>query len=427
MSQGGENIGVFPEKSTLASPERASPSSTSVPGVNQPAGSVQKGMSVVVVKDGAALAEYVSEWENLAADALEPNVFYEPWMLMPAVRLLGAGSNLYFVLIFVPDRARPQGPPLLCGFFPFQRQKLFKGLPFSVLKLWQHRYCYLCTPLLRSGYARECLKAFFEWLSTDAAGSAVVELGSVPGEGPFHQQLVDFFWQQNSLTFTSECHTRALLRPPHDAEAYLHAAISRDHRKDLKRKERGLSEKGVVEYQELAPDGDAGAWIRAFMQLEASGWKGREGTALACEEVNQEYFLGVAEAASKRGRLLMHALHVNGRPVALRCEFISGQWSFYFKPAFDEEYARFSPGLQLEVEAVRRRHGRPEILAVDSCTRPDHRMLNDLWTDRRVIQTVLVATGRAPGKFLVSVAPLLRWLRRLFLAVRPRSEGKMHS
>ena len=41
-------------------------------------------------------------------------------------------------------------------------------------------------------------------------------------------------------------------------------------------------------------------------------------------------------------------------------------------------------------------------------------MIDRLWTERRAVQTLLVATGRSPGDLAVSLMPLGRWLKRLF-------------
>src|SRR4030095_3669118 len=56
-------------------------------------------MSVVVINDLTALEKYVPEWEDLAANAIEPNAFYEPWMMMPAIRAFGADRRLQFGLV----------------------------------------------------------------------------------------------------------------------------------------------------------------------------------------------------------------------------------------------------------------------------------------------------------------------------------------
>jgi hypothetical protein len=42
-------------------------------------------IAVEVVRDQASLARVIVQWEELAADALEPNPLYEPWMMLPAL------------------------------------------------------------------------------------------------------------------------------------------------------------------------------------------------------------------------------------------------------------------------------------------------------------------------------------------------------
>ena len=64
---------------------------------------------------------------------------------------------------------------------------------------------------------------------------------------------------------------------------------------------------------------------------------------------------------------------------------------------------------------------------MDSCAVADHPMINRLWTERRAVQSLTLATGRAPGDLLVSLMPLGRWLKRLFrrraAPVTPDEEG----
>jgi hypothetical protein len=115
-------------------------------------GANKSGLSVTVVEDLTALEPYVSAWEDLAAAALEPNVFYEPWMLMPAIRAFGAGRRARFALILAPNPARPLGPPLLAGLFPLEIKGHYHGiakkLPLKTISLWRKpELTYLCTPL----------------------------------------------------------------------------------------------------------------------------------------------------------------------------------------------------------------------------------------------------------------------------------------
>src|SRR5262245_13869211 len=370
-------------------------------------------MSVVVVNDLTDLEKYVAAWEDLAAAAIEPNVFYEPWMLMPALRAYGAERRSLFALVQAPDPARPTGAPLLCGFFPLELRDHYDGvsskLPLKTLRLWRKpEMTYLCAPLLRAGYGREALAAFFDWLEAGSHNCSLMEFGFVPGEGPFHHLLVDYLHEHLKGAYVAESFTRALFRPAADAEVYVRAALHRARRKEYRRQERRLAETGRLEYTALDPcvgGADAGAWIEGFLEFEAKRWKGEGGRALACDETDRKYFVEVAGEAFRRGKLMILELRFNGRPIAYKLNFLSGAGSFAFKIAFDEEYARYSPGVLLELENIRLLHERPQIKWMDSCADPDRFMINHLWTDRRVIQTVVVSTGKPQGDLALAAIP----------------------
>ena len=123
---------------------------------------------IQVLRDRESLAAIVSPWEELAAHAIEPNPFYEPWILLPALRAQGEGGE--FVSIW--DQGR------LIGLFPFERRRRFKGLPVATLTSWRHSAYLLCTPLVRADAALECLRALLRW--TDASA---LELRYLPADG----------------------------------------------------------------------------------------------------------------------------------------------------------------------------------------------------------------------------------------------------
>jgi CelD/BcsL family acetyltransferase involved in cellulose biosynthesis len=369
---------------------------------------------VTVVRDAAGLEEHLAAWEELAAAAAEPNIFYEPWMLLPALRAYGSGLDLRFVLVFGPPPSG-RGSPLLCGLFPLERRRRYRGLPVSNLGLWKYVHCFLCTPLVRADCGRACLEAFFRWLAADPGSAPLMEFGHIGGEGEFHRLLVDQVNAGGRLTFVPESFTRGVLRRAKSAEDYLASTLSGQRRKKLRRARRLLEESAKVEQIALAPGDDVGVWVEDFLRLEQRGWKGREGTALACSRADREFFTAAATEAFRRGRLVLHGLRANGRPIALLCNFLAGRGAFAFKVAFDEAYADYSPGVLVELEDIRRFHDRGELDWLDSCSAGGGPALVDvLWRDRRVIQTVVVDTGRWPGGLVVSCLPLLRWLRRLF-------------
>jgi CelD/BcsL family acetyltransferase involved in cellulose biosynthesis len=366
-------------------------------------------LRVSVLDHPAALAGHMAAWNDLAAAALEPNVFYEPWMMLPAIDSFARGGKLRYVLVYADQ---VEGPPLLCGLFPLERVASYKGMPFRHVKLWQHKHCFLGTPLVRSTHARECLAAFLDWLEADPQGASAVKWGLIGADGPFWRALTEVLRESGRRSFVPHRFDRAVMRPRAGGDAFLGEALSHKGVKELRRLERRLAEAGPLEYAALENAGEAEKWIADFLELESRGWKGRKASALGSTEAGRLFFTRTALAAARRGRLMMLGLRVAGRWIALKCNFVSGEGSFAFKIAYDEDYAKFSPGTLLELENIRCFHSRPELRWMDSCAQSDHFMVNRLWLDRRALLDVVTASGRAFGDLMVSSLPLFHWVSR---------------
>lgn len=376
---------------------------------------------VVVARRASELEPFVREWRALAAAAAEPNVFYEPWMVLPAIEAFGAQQDLLFILIFTPPIS-PGQPRLLSGFFPLQRQRTHHGLPVRGVRLWKYLHCFLSTPLVRAACVEEVLKTFFEWLEASPEVGGILELEGIAHEGGLQQRIV-YGLNGSARPNRSTFRTRALFRPAQDADTYLKHAVSRKRRKEYRRLANRLSETGRIEYRELGPEADVGQWIEDFLDLEASGWKGREGGALAADPKNRRFFTEVLTGAFQHRQLMMLALCRDGRPIAMKCNFLTGAGSFAFKIAFDEACARYSPGALLELENIHRLHDRHELRWMDSCADSGHPMIEGLWSDRRTVETLVVSTRSGIGGLIVSALPLLKWIHHR--VVRPlRTEAR---
>ena len=370
--------------------------------------------SVVVVRDLQTLSGFVPAWEELAGAAIEPNVFYEHWMLLPALEAFGAGKDIRVVLVLIHDPRNPDAPAKLGGLFPLEPIHRLKKLKVSAVSLWQHVHCYVCTPLVRADTARECMVELFRWFRSGAASASLIELGCISGDGPFHKLLVDLSNELGLRSCITDIFTRGLWRGGYDKSTNPESAVSGDLRRRLRRKEKRLSERGPVEHLVMRSEDDAGRWIDEFLRIEASGWKGQRASALASSESGRRYFVEIATSAFRRGRLLMLGLNFNGRPIARRCAFVAGEGSFAFKTAYDEEFADFSPGAMLEMDSIRQLQTLPGVRWMDSCATADNFLVNRLSNDRKTIQSLTVGAG-ALGELVVSGLPLLRWTTRRIL------------
>lgn len=360
---------------------------------------------VAVLRGARAMAEAVPAWEDLAAHALEPNPFHEPWMLLPALESFArADEDVGIVTVWISSK--------LGALLPVRRVRLASALPPRVLATWSHKHSMLGTPLVRSGtMGAESLRCLVQWLAADGDGACALELERFPAGGAFHASLVAALNEEQVAALTTQSYTRAVLRRGADAESYIGSALSRSTRRTLERKEARLRSQGALAYRALAPQDDLEAWIDDFLRLEARGWKGQARSAMACSDVNRRFARTVMTEAFRRGRLMMNGIDFDGRPIARLWCFLAGEGSYGFKTAYDEEFKSYMPGFMAELHNIREFHRRPDLQWMDSYTDAGNTVMDRLWKHRLVVQSVLIG-ARGFGALWANASPLLRWAKQ---------------
>jgi CelD/BcsL family acetyltransferase involved in cellulose biosynthesis len=377
---------------------------------NAAAPAPDQSVSVELIGDLAELEDYLPDWEQLASTAAEPNVFFEPWMLLPAIRHFHRQYALRFLLVWGTDSA---GERQLHGLFPMMYVGRYRRLPLPVYRLLRYYYCSLCTPLIQRERVMTTLTALLDWFEAAPRTRGLLDLNTIGSDGPVGRTLMRLLAQRPNLLVHSDHFSRALLRRRHrDAESYTQSVFPAGRRRKLRRQERRLGERGHLEYRELAAGDPVDDWIEAFITLEASGWKGATGSALQAKAERRAFFREICHSAHARRRLHMFQLCLDGRPLAQICRFSAQDGMFAFRTAYDEAYAKFSPGLLLSLHHTRRVHenGRPDW--IDSCAAPDASLPNQIWLDRRRLMNLRLAAkgGAAAGalEFLALADRLLK-------------------
>jgi CelD/BcsL family acetyltransferase involved in cellulose biosynthesis len=87
--------------------------------------------------------------------------------------------------------------------------------------------------------------------------------------------------------------------------------------------------------------------------LEAAGWKGDLGTAIACDPRLRSRYRALAHAFAARGRLACYFLKAGPRRVAFHFALVDDSTYYLFKPGFDPALASYGLG-HLLVDAVAR-------------------------------------------------------------------------
>lgn len=328
--------------------------------------------------------QHIVRWDALALMATEPNPFFESWYLLPSLAAFDRAGRI--------ELLRVEANGALLGLMPLARTRSYYGHPIPHLSTWIHANCFLGCPLVAAGAEEQFWQAALDWADTHAGTSLFLHLARLPVEGPLYRALTRVLADQSRSAAVVHRKERAMLRSHLAPEDYFEQSLSGKKRKELRRQFNRLSEEGELSLIRQADELGVGEWADAFLALEAAGWKGKEGSAMLNDPGTEGLLRAALAGAAARGRLERLTLALDGTPIAMLANFLTNPGAFSYKTAFDERYARFSPGVLLQRENLALLD-RAEIEWCDSCAAQDHPMIDHIWRERRQIVRVNIAIG----------------------------------
>ena len=119
--------------------------------------------------------------------------------------------------------------------------------------------------------------------------------------------------------------------------------------------------------------------------------------------------------------------HVQGsNPVASMVVFIGAGVAYTWKTAFDEEFARFSPGKLILAEITAHHLDDPNIVKTDSCAVPDHPIMSRFWMEREPMETLVIGLNPRADRNARQVAAQMD-LYRQTRDMAKKVQGKLRS
>lgn len=334
-------------------------------------------------------------WGALAAEAAEPNSFGESWFVGAGLRNFAAEGDVRLLEVW----RRGAGEALLIGLLPLCLRRDYGRMRVRHVQNWGHFHTFLGTPLVRRGCERLFWTAVLENLDGADWAPGFLHLHGLVAGGPVLAGLEAAASRLGRACPVVHRATRAMLDSDLSPEAYYETTVRKKKRKELQRLSRRLADLGAVESLMLAPGDPVEPWCEAFLALERSGWKGRSGSALSSAAATEHFFREAVTGAAAAGRLQFLRLDLDGRPIAMLVNFLAPPGSFSFKIAFDEDYARFSPGVLIQLDNLRLL-SRDDIGWMDSCAAENHPMIESLWGERRTIVRVSIRL-RGRRRFII--------------------------
>lgn len=358
-----------------------------------------------------AATTIVGPWRDLGRDVLEPNIFFEPAAALAGMRHLpeerrarllvawrGTGDTrrLVGLLPILPGRGRHLNP------LPIRRAAAFYGT--------------LSTPLVAPDRPEETLSAMLDAMAR--AGIRGVLLPHLAIDGPVAAALERVQLARGLGAAVFDSHARAMLRSPLPGADYVRATLEPRRRKEADRQRRRLAEDGKLAFAVTAEAERIPDALETFLGLEAAGWKGRLGTDLLHAPGAASFIRDLARDMAADATFRVATLTLDGRAVAAGLVLVAGRRAFYIKTAFDEAYAKSSPGLLLTLDLTAHLLDDSLIDDADSIAVADHPMIDRVWTHRFAVASVLLSTRPGGGPVFRAATLIERSRERVRLRVR---------
>ncbi len=356
----------------------------------------------------AELAPIAAQWQSLADRALEPNVFLEPAFALAAAPVFGrdVGAGLVW------SRAAPYR---LMGLFPARIACRRYGIKLPVLIGWTHPFAPLGTPLIDRDAGVAAISAWLDHLADYPELPGLLLMPFVPASGPVAQSFAAALARRGGASIPLAAHQRALMAPEGTSADYLDRSVGGKKRKELRRQKKRLAEAGGLLCDTAREPAAMAAALGDFLALEAAGWKGRAGTAARTNADIRAFMEQAVTGLARDGKARIARLIAAGRPIAALVTLESGTTAWCWKIAYDESFARYSPGVLLLLEATQELLDDPNVTRADSCATAGHPMIDHIWRERLALADVLMSVGpQRRGAF--ALAGVLERARRAGIA-----------
>ena len=351
--------------------------------------------------------DLVDELDYLSARTIEPNIFFNPHFLAPAMPRL---EDREVRLAVIRDGDEYKNRLRLLVPFSVERSPVPVGV--SIMRTWANPFGPLGTPLVDRDDPGGVIEDFFDMLSRSHLKlPKVLVLPDMRLDGAVASMLESVAESRGLPLVTTGRFERPFLESKLDGDAYLKSALNKHHYGEYRRLKRRLAEQGELVHSVARGPEEIRPAIEGFLALEAAGWKGRQRTAMAVDRYRAAFAREAVHGLAEHDLCRIHSLTSGGRLIASLIVFVEAGVAYTWKTAYDENYSTFSPGVLLMIEVTKQHLDDPNIEMTDSCAVPDHPMVSRLWSERKPIGTLVIGMTPAADRITRQAASQLHLYR----------------
>jgi CelD/BcsL family acetyltransferase involved in cellulose biosynthesis len=274
------------------------------------------------------------EWRGLCAKAADDQPFYRPEWIRAHIRAFIPNARVMIIM------ARRGGR--LCLLLPLVEEiATFSGVPARRLRAPVNCYAGRFDAVRCAGEDGEAaIQATWKYLE-GLAGWDLLQFRDTPGDST-SGRVVAAARASGFRCLRLADNPNPYIAVPSDPKRLKQMPPNSKLRSQLRQARRRLAELGRLNFYRVeTADRDA---IERFYQLEASGWKGREGSATLSDPKLRRFFDEIAESAARFSYFSLYMLELNG-------QLLAGHFALTYRGrcyspivAFNEDFRQFAPG-----------------------------------------------------------------------------------
>ena len=377
--------------------------------------------------DATAYAKLGPAFAELAAHALEPNPHMAPAAVSAATVLVPEAD----IVVLCAWLSEALDFEQLVGVWALRRERGWRsGFAAALVSPLVPLYEVSSLPVIDRDHAEAGTRALLRYLAASNDLPHALILPVLPMEGPGFATLREACRVTGSRIFPYERWSRPIMVPQsgEDSDHYLRRSLGSGYKKRMQQF-RAVTKQGALTFRRSRGRAALEA-LDTFLALEAAGWKGEAGTAIACLPEDAAYFRRLAELFAAADALQIDTLLLDGQVLAMGLLLDSGDRRHFLKIAYDETRARHSPGRTLTIAMLQADlAGTPPAL-LDSGAGEGVDAGTYVWGERRAMARAIIRVG--PGRTGAPEAAAYgrMWLRRLRTLIktqaarRPRKEAR---
>jgi hypothetical protein len=356
----------------------------------------------------ADYAGYGPAFAELARRALEPNPHMSP-AAVAAARVVVPEDRIVILAAWLSEAL---GSERLAGIWALRRQRDWRTgfaavLTTPILPIYEVS----SLPVIDADHAEDVMQAMLRHLLASGDLPRTLAVPLLPLEGPSFAAIEEACRATGSRLGTCERWQRPVMQPQpgDDAERYLRRTLGQGYKKRMQQF-RAIARHGAMSFRRRRGEAAREA-LPEFVALEAAGWKGEAGTAIARLPQASAYFDSLATQFAAADALQIDTLLLDDRPLAMGLLVESAGARHFLKIAYDESQARHSPGRALTIAMLQADFAGTPPSFFDSGAGDGVDAGTYVWGERRAMGNAVIRLGNASPGLPEAAARLRQGLR----------------